>query len=110
MGLPSPPPPSPPPPFSFSRTTMSEEEWLASLKKWDTSKLEKKSYSLNELKEMNRDGPFRHCIKIPYEHSETKYYLHASGNCNTLNGREYVALYAEVKITDSIRAQYNLMP
>lgn len=35
--------------------------------------------------------------------------LQATGNCEISNGRQYVALPTDLKITEEIRIKYNLM-
>lgn len=50
--------------------------------------------------------------KLQVEHTntrqETKYVLYATGNCD-INGRNYVALPKNLKISDDVKQKYNLL-
>ena len=66
---------------------------------------------------MNCGYPWSGCIKVPDKNKTTfdlrednkKYVLHATGDCDITNGRTYVALPANMKITDEVRRKHNLI-
>ncbi len=80
---------------------------------------EKKVFTGNEIHRMNFEEPWRGCIKSN-EHANyystsnlkdesKKYKLYATGECSISNGRTYVYLPSDLKITDNIKSKYNLI-
>tara|TARA_B100001093_G_C26422143_1_gene840316 strand:+ start:64 stop:303 length:240 start_codon:yes stop_codon:yes gene_type:complete len=68
-----------------------------------------KEYTLEQLHTMNLTDPFKHSIKIPPNSSNCKYILHATGDCNAINGRIYVALPIDTDCNNRyIQEKYNL--
>lgn len=71
-----------------------------------------KQFSVNELSKINSEYPWNGSIKKINDNKnddKKKFILHATGYCEIMNGRQYVALPADLKITDDIRKKYNLM-
>lgn len=69
-----------------------------------------KEYLLDELRVMNVTNPFKNCIRIPHEFNKCMYILHATGDCDTIYGRVYVALPVGTDYNNKqIREKYNLM-
>ena len=76
-----------------------------------------KELSGSDVYKMNLEYPWNGSIQIPKKDQTTyniknddkKYVLHATGYADATNGRTYVALSANTKITDDVRNKYNLM-
>ena len=67
----------------------------------------------NELSKMNCNYPWTGSIKLfddkSYNQQDKPYSLHATGYADAFNGRQYLALPANLKITEDIKKQYNLL-
>ena len=48
-------------------------------------------------------------VKKDSVNAENKYTLYATGDCDIRNGRQYVSLPSDLKITEAIKKKYNLM-
>ena len=70
-----------------------------------------KQYSVSQLNKINSEYPWNGSIKIDSNKNDEKknFTLHATGYCEISNGRQYVALPTDLKITEEIRRKYNLM-
>ena len=70
-------------------------------------------FNKNELLGMNSQYPWNGSIKIHNtkynDLNNEKYILHATGDCNIMTGRIYIALKADTKINEEVRKKYNLM-
>ena len=67
----------------------------------------------NELSKMNCSYPWTGAIKLfddkSYNEQDKPYSLHPTGFADSYNGRQYIALPANLKITPDIKKQYNLL-
>ena len=65
----------------------------------------------NELSKMNCNYPWTGSIKFDEKshNDDTLYELHATGFADISTGRQYIALPANLKITEDIKKQYNLL-
>ena len=74
-----------------------------------------KSFSKYELSAISKRDVWRNSLymgesnKNEENRNNTKYKLHATGYADVMNGRTYVALPEDLKITDEIKKKYNLM-
>lgn len=66
------------------------------------------STQLNELSCRDEWTNKLHIKTKPGSNQDTEYVLYPTGNCD-LNGRDYVALPKDLRITDAVKRQYNLM-
>ena len=70
-----------------------------------------KTYTRDELSEMNKQYPWTGCINMKHVNTTNpiiKYKLHATGYA-TLQGRIYVALEQNTPISEETMRNYNLM-
>mgnify|MGYP001182995768 CR=1 FL=1 len=69
-------------------------------------------YSYNQLASMDSSFPWSNCIKSRPQDlkpsSTDTYTLHATGDAD-LDGRKYIPLPADTKITPEIKRKYNLI-
>jgi hypothetical protein len=76
----------------------------------------KKTFSADYIRQINSSYPWDNSITLvstnmnKTDNNPITYKLHATGDCTTYNGRQYVALPSNTVITESIKAKYNLMP
>ena len=74
-----------------------------------------KSFSKYELDSISKKDVWRNSLdmgetnKNEESRNNTKYKLHATGYADVMNGRRYVALPEDLKITEEIKKKYNLM-
>lgn len=77
-------------------------------------------YNSNEIKELNKAETWRssldtRCVKNDRQNDKdkkkgTSYVLHATGHCDMMNGRKYIALPSDLDVKDKdIRTKYNLL-
>lgn len=65
-------------------------------------------FSTEELKIMNKSYPWNGTIDIKSSNNNIKYKLHATGDAD-LNGRKYVAIPVDTKISREIARKYNII-
>lgn len=67
-------------------------------------------YTSSQISSMNNSYPWNGTLSCTDDHKSTSglYELHATGDAD-LNGRKYIALPKETKITEEVRRKYNLM-
>lgn len=77
-----------------------------------------KEFSSEFIYYLNNKYPWNGSINMPhlkekknynYKNDNNKYQLHATGYCDITNGRTYVSLPSNLKITNEVRRQYNLI-
>ena len=74
-----------------------------------------RTFSRIEINSMNYSDTWRNCITIDdkpdrkYKDKKVGYFKsYATGDCD-LDGRKYIALPADLKITEEIKKKYNIM-
>jgi hypothetical protein len=68
------------------------------------------TFNQYKINEMNKTELWNGSINTPINSKEdTTYKLHATGNASISNGRVYVSLPANLKITNKIKKKYNIM-
>ena len=77
-----------------------------------------KTYSKDQISIMNMSYPWTHSIRfqdnrmtssISQKEKNQSYKLYPTGYCDVSNGREYVALPSDLKITSEVKEKYNLL-
>ena len=75
-----------------------------------------KEFNGQSIFNMNNTSTWQGSIKVSdnkttydLKNDNNKYVLYATGDCDISNGRQYVALPANTKITPEIKTKYNLM-
>tara|TARA_B100001094_G_C18169142_1_gene794024 strand:- start:2133 stop:2348 length:216 start_codon:yes stop_codon:yes gene_type:complete len=70
-----------------------------------------KTFTGNEIHTMNKKYPWNNSIKNTalISQSYEQYCLYPTGNCNNSNGREYVYLKADIKLTQELKEFYNIL-
>ena len=70
-------------------------------------------FNRNDIIKMNENGVFQNCILnikdiLKIKNGNNTYHLYATGFVDC-NGRKYVALPSNVKLTSTLKSNYNLI-
>ena len=69
-----------------------------------------KTFSLNQIRNMNNEQPWNGSIKIlPNSKHDCGYKLVATGDATTQQGRIYIAIPANMVITENMKSEMNLL-
>lgn len=77
-----------------------------------------KTYSKDQISTMNMSYPWSHAIRfqdntvtsvLSEKEKNKSYKLYPTGYCDVSNGREYIALPSDLKITLEVKEKYNLL-